>query len=62
MYLILSRQNSFEFTVAGKEETIEAAQAIVAELIEECGKYADRLHPEAFQIVQVIEAHGGPKG
>ncbi|WP_202843422.1 hypothetical protein [Luteimonas saliphila] len=60
MYMILSRQNEFEFTVSAIYGDLEAARAHVATRIAECGSGADRLHPEALQIVQVIETAGGP--
>jgi hypothetical protein len=60
MYLILSRQNTFEHEIVGEAETIKKAREIVRERIEQCGKYVDRLHPEAFKIVKLVEVAGCP--
>ena len=60
MYLILSRDNAFEHHIVGEAETIEKAREIERERIEQCGKYADRLHAEAFKIVKLVEVAGCP--
>ena len=61
MYIVLSRQNAFEETIAGYYPKLEDAQAHVQQRLTQMGDFVDRLHPEAFKIVQLIETAGGPK-
>ena len=61
MYLILSRRNAVEHDIASYAATLEEAREFVALRMAECGGYTTRLHPEAFKIVHLVEAHGGPE-
>ena len=60
MYIVLSRQNAFEETIEEYYSKLEDAQAHVQQKMAQIGDYADRLHPEAYKIVQLIETAGGP--
>ena len=57
-YLVLSRVNSVEHEACFQTNDLDEARQHVQDRIAECGRFRDRLHPEAFKIVEVLEVAG----